>query len=429
VDGSRRRIPPPRVPAPLARLGHTLGLPVTEVTRYWAQERSSIRAGAGALAIGLVATLIAGTVLGVARERIVELPGLLVLIPAAIGMRGSIFGALAARLGTGIHTGEFGPALERRTFLGRQLEASAILTVSTSVEAGVVAWGVSRLIGLPSIPLLELVAVALVGGLLSSMFLVGVTIWLARRAFDRGWNMDDVGAPTITATGDLITLPALLVATLLLAWEPLAIALGALGIVAAVVAAVIGWRKREPTIRRVVRESLLVLTVAVTVDVLAGTVMESRTEQLITVPTLLVLIPPFVATCGSLGGMLASRFSSKLHIGLLQPRAWPSQAARLDISLTFLLAFLAFAGVGAVGWVAAQLAGLDPPGLLALVWLALVGGVFAAGLIAVVAYTAATASFRFGLDPDNHGIPIVTAAMDLLGILCLVGATALTRLG
>ena len=46
-----------------------------------------------------------------------------------------------------------------------------------------------------------------------------------------------------------------------------------------------------------------------------------------------------------------------------------------------------------------------------------------------VAYGAATAAFRFGLDPDNHGIPIVTAAMDLLGILCLVSAVALTGVG
>jgi len=46
-----------------------------------------------------------------------------------------------------------------------------------------------------------------------------------------------------------------------------------------------------------------------------------------------------------------------------------------------------------------------------------------------VAYTAATVSFRHGYDPDNHGIPIVTATMDLAGVLCLVAAVTLLQVG
>ena len=34
-----------------------------------------------------------------------------------------------------------------------------------------------------------------------------------------------------------------------------------------------------------------------------------------------------------------------------------------------------------------------------------------------------------GLDPDNEGIPIVTSAMDLLGLLTLVGVVGLTGIG
>ena len=226
-----------------------------------------------------------------------------------------------------------------------------------------------------------------------------------------------------------MTLPALLAATLVLSVPHLPEVIGALGVVAAVVAAVIGARAEEPTIRRIIRESLIVLTLSVTIDVLAGVVMDTRLDTLLTNPALLVLIPAFVAICGSLGGMLASRLASKLHVGLLEPRAWPSKLAGLDISMTFLLATGAFAGVGAVGWVAALLARLDPPSLVALVGTALLGGVIATVLLSAVAYLAATATFRFGLDPDNHGIPIVTASMDLLGILCLVGAIGLTRVG
>ena len=416
----------PRLPDGLLRALRRVGLPATEIGRYWTTEYRSLRASAGALAVGLVATLVAGVVLGSAREPLATHSGLLVLIPAAIGMRGSLFGALAARLSTGILTGEFEPALVRRSFLGRQLEASLTLTATSSVQAGVLAWGVARLLGQGPIGVLDLIAVSLLGGLLSSSVLFVVTVQLARRAQRAGWSMDDVGAPTITATGDLVSLPALLLASTALSVPVLTTAVGSIAVVGAIVAAVTGVRRQDPTIRRVVRESLVVLTVSVTIDVLAGAVMEARLDEFLVVPTVLVLIPPFIACCGSLGGMLASRLASKLHVGLIDPTPWPGRAAGLDISTTFLLSLGSFAGVGAVGWAAARLAGLSPPAMSTLVLTALVAGLLATVLLAAVAYAAATATFRFGLDPDNHGIPIVTASMDLLGVLCLVAILPIT---
>ncbi len=419
----------PHLPDPVVRVLRALGFPAAEITRYWAREAASIRASSAALVIGLGATLIAGTVLGGANEALAANPGLLVLIPAAIGMRGSIFGALAARLGTGILTGEMGPETTRDSFLGRQVRAATLLTVSTAAEAGVLAWGASVLVGRPVMGLLDLVAVSVVGGLLASTILLAVTVGVARQSRVRGWSMDDVGAPVITATGDLVTLPALLVATLLVPIGWLAASIGAVGVVAAIVAAVLGLRDGDDMVGRIVRESLVVLTIAVSLQVVAGIVMDARLDTLLSNPALLVLIPPFVAVCGSLGGMLASRLASKLHVGLLAPRTWPSALAGLDISLTFLLALGSFVGVGGVGWVAARLAGLAPPAAPAMVATSLVGGLLATVVVAIVAYAAAVATFRFGLDPDNHGIPIVTACMDLFGILCLVGAIGLMGVG
>jgi mgtE-like transporter len=419
-----------RVPGPLLALGRSFGLSVGEVRGYWAQESRSIRSGSSALALGLGATLVAGITLASAEDRLESVPGLLALIPAAIGMRGAIFGALGSRLATGILTGQFERRLVRRSYLGRQVEASSILSVASATQAGLIAWAVSAALGLPTIPLLDLVAVSLVGGLLSSLVLFVVVIWMARRSEAVGFSMDDVGAPIITATGDLVTLPALLVATFVLDVPILPEALGALGLVGALVAAVLGARQSEPTIRRVVRESLVVLTIAVTIDVFAGVVVESRAEEQFSAAALLVLIPPFIANCGSLGGMLSSRLASKLHVGQLEPRLVPGKLASLDFSITALLAFLAFTGVGVAGWLAATIVpGVEPLPVLVTVGIVLLGGLFAFPILALAAYASATTSFRFGFDPDNHGIPIVTATMDLTGVLCLLGAISLLRPG
>ncbi len=417
------------MPQPLLRVLRIVGVPAAEVRSYWSSEQSAIKRGAVALVIALGATLVAGLVLGAGRETITSHPGLLVLIPAAIGMRGSIFGALAARLGTAILIGQYEPVLTRDSFLGRQISAVALLTATTGAEAGVLAWTIGRLLGLATIPVLELVAVSMLAGLASSVVLVGVTMRLAKEAQRRGWAMDDVGAPTITATGDLVTLPALLAATQVLRSEPLALTLGAIGLVLGIVAVIVGVRSKDELVRRIVVESLGVLTIAVTVDVLAGLVMESRAERLLGIPVLLVLIPPFIANCGSLGGMLASRFASKLHTGQLEPRARPSRLAVLDVSLISLLGMFAFVGVAVVGWLAAVLVGLEPPSVLILIAGTVLAGGMALLLLSVVAYAAATLSFRFGLDPDTHGIPTVTAAMDFLGVLCLVVAMTIVGVG
>ena len=407
-----------------------IGIPVSEVRLYWSQEARSIRAGSSALAIGLGATLVAGIVLASAGERLESVPGLLALIPAAIGMRGSIFGALGSRLATGILTGEFERELTRKSYLGRQIEASTILSFASAAQAGLLAWAISVALGLRSVGVLHLVAVSLVGGLLSSLVLFFVVIAMALRSDERGWAMDDVGAPIITAAGDLVTLPALLGATFILLVEPLALFLGAAGLVVGLLAVIKGVRSTEPTIRRIVRESMVVLTIAVTVDVLAGVVVESRAEEQFQAAALLVLIPPFIANCGSLGGMLSSRLASKLHVGLLAPRALPGKLATLDFSLATLLGALAFTGVGAAGWLAAAVVPTVEPlpllTTLGVVWLA---GLLALPILALVSYAAASTSFRFGFDPDNHGVPIVTATMDLAGVVCLVAAVTLLQVG
>lgn len=416
----------PRVPAVVRLIGRAIGLPVATVRAYWAQEARSIRTGSSALALGLGATLIAGIVLASSEQRLAAVPGLLALIPAAIGMRGAIFGALGSRLATGILTGEFDRDLTRSSYLGRQVEASTILSLASALQAGGIAWGISAALGLSTVPLLQLVAISLIGALLSSVVLFVVVIWMARRSQSVGFNLDDAGAPIITATGDLVTLPALLLATLVLEVPLLADGIGAVGLVAGVVAVILGLRTEDPLIRRVVRESLVVLTIAVTIDVLAGVVVEARAEEQFGAAALLVLIPPFIANCGSLGGMLSSRLASKLHLGQLEPRLLPGRLAVLDFSLTTLLATLAFTGVAVAGWLAATVVpGVDPLSLLLTVGVVLLAGLFALPILAWAAYAAATLSFRFGFDPDNHGIPIVTATMDLTGVLCLLAAVTL----
>src|SRR5205814_981833 len=68
---------------------------------------AGVRAGFFALLISSGADLVTGLALASITNTLKALPGLIILIPAAIGMRGNIFGGLGSRLGTQIHAGTF----------------------------------------------------------------------------------------------------------------------------------------------------------------------------------------------------------------------------------------------------------------------------------------------------------------------------------
>jgi mgtE-like transporter len=395
-----------------------------DVLRHWSRERRTIRQGFLALAIATGVGMAAGVVLGRMEGVLDEHRGLLVLVPAAIGMRGAIFGALGARLGTGILTGLYETTLRRGSFTAQNVEASVLLTFFSSALAAIVARAASGAFGLPTISLWDLMLVSMVGGLLSSAFILCGVLVLARQAQLRDWDMDAIGSPIITATGDIVTLPALVLATLFLDYEPFASLMGVAFLGLAAAALYRGVRLSPDITRSVVRQSLVVLAYASVVDVMAGTVLETRLEQFVTSPGLLVLIPPFIATCGSLGGILSARLGSDLHLGLLTPRAVPERLAGLEASITVLFSVAAFTGVGVIAHTASHIARLRSPGLVSMVVIALAAGLLATAVLSAVAYAAASVTFRLGLDPDNYGIPIVTATMDFLGVLCLVAAIA-----
>ncbi|MGH2706037.1 MAG: magnesium transporter [Actinomycetota bacterium] len=387
-----------------------------------AQARN-VRQGIGALLVSSAGDLAAGLALGFMEGTLRRYPGLIILVPAAIGMRGNIFGALGSRLGTAVHTGEFSGRVERRGTIAQNVLAAALLTFSVSVADAFLARGAARLFGENTIGFLDYLTVSVVGGLLSSIFVLAITLAVAVASVRRGWDMDNVGAPVVTAAGDVVTLPSLWAATFLLRVSSLPKVVGVLVFGGLAVAIFFTVRRRDLRVfQRIVRQSLPVLIAAGAVDVLAGLTVDRRIEHFFALPGLLVLLPPFLEDAGALGGILSARLSSKLHLGSIQPKAIPPRRTWEDITLTYLLAIPVFALVGLSGMLISSATGLAHPGLGSMVGLTLLAGAMATTGAVFVAYYAAVLSYRFGLDPDNYGIPAVTSSMDLLGTFALIAS-------
>jgi mgtE-like transporter len=383
---------------------------------------AGVRAGFIALLISSGGDLVAGITLGSITGTLKELPGLLVLVPAAIGMRGNVFGALGSRLGTRIHAGTFHLSRRIDTDVGQNMAAAIVSSLSISAVLAVLAKVMSETFGVgKTISIADFMVVSVVGAVLSSLLVLVLTVAVAAYCANRSLDLDNVAAPIVTAAGDMVTLPSLFLATYLLGFHvltPLVAIVCALG---AVGAAVLGFRARGLAIlRRIVVESLPVLALAGAVDVLAGMTIERRFESFLAYPALLVLVPPFLEDSGSLGAILSARVSTKLHLGTLGEGRARLGAAAEDVLLVFVYAVPVFVFLGLSSTVAAHVVGAASPGLVRMLGVTLLAGFLATAAAVIVGFYSAVATYRFGLDPDNHGIPLVTSSLDLLGALSLI---------
>jgi mgtE-like transporter len=388
---------------------------------------AGVRAGFIALLISSFGDLVAGVTLGKLTNTLEMLPGLFVLIPAAIGMRGNVFGALGSRLGTLIHTGTFRVSRRLDTPVGQNIAAAMTLSLSISLALALLAKSVATAFGVANaISIGDFVVISVIGAILSSVVVLLITVGVAAFCATRGLDLDNVAAPIVTAAGDVATLPSLFIGTLLVKNHWVSGVLGVLCTVIALVSVLLVLRDRNLVIlRRIVVESLPILVVAGAIDALAGITIERRFESFLAFPALLVLIPPFLEDSGSLGSILAARISTKLHLGTLEPSRAPWRAASEDILLVFVYAVPVFLLLGVSSDIAAALANYKSPGTVEMVLVSLLGGLFATTGAVIVGYYAAVATYRLGLDPDNHGIPIVTSSLDLLGAFSLILAIVL----
>ncbi len=374
-----------------------------------------------ALGFNSCSSFAAGAVLGSIVGTFEALPGLLVMVPAAIGLRGNIFGALGNRISTSIHTGTFRISFKRESVLAQNILASLSLTLVLSLVLAVIAKVVSIGFGIEdSISVLDLAVISLVGGLLASSVVLAATVVLSIGAVRRGWDLDNLVAPTVSTLGDVVTIPALFVAAQIVGHGSVTTAAGWVVVVATVVTVVISRRSTLETFRHIIRESMPVLVVALVLSTLAGIAVEKQLAVFAALPALLVLQPAFVSSAGALGGILSSRVATNLHLGLVQPEMRPGREARRDALLVLLIGFPIFVFNGVGAHLVARALGDLSPGIGWMVLASLIGGLFSVLFVIALAYYGTIAAWRVDLDPDTYGIPVVTASVDFVGVVALI---------
>lgn len=181
----------------------------------------------------------------------------------------------------------------------------------------------------------------------------------------------------------------------------------------------------EWSVRAITRAMLPVLLAMTMVEVGSGFVLGSFETQLYQYPTLLVLVPVTIGTAGNLGSVLASRLSTAFHLGTLDFSPGDETLAG-NVVATVGLAVTLFPVVGAGAWLLRSLLGGTQLAVGTVVWISLASGVVLAVLAVAVTLAASYGAYRFGLDPDDVVIPVVTNTCDVLGVVVLFAVVQVT---
>jgi len=149
--------------------------------------------------------IVAGSTLGIMTNLLRELPGLIVIVPAIIALRGNISTAFGSRLGSAYHLGVIDVDNLWNEELKQNILGSLILSFLVSIIIGVLAYVTSLLVGVYPDPI-KLIVIVIIAGVVSGIILTLMTIVIIYLVFRRGYDPDNITGPALATFGDIVTM-------------------------------------------------------------------------------------------------------------------------------------------------------------------------------------------------------------------------------
>lgn len=159
--------------------------------------------------------IITGNFLGAMIDIFKQIPGLLVVIPAVIALRGNINTALGSRLGSAYHLGIIDADNMWNVELKQNIVGSLVLSFVISFIIGVLAYVSSILLQIYPNPII-LISIVIIAGGLSGIILAFLTIIIIYIVFKRGYDPDNITGPALATFGDIITILCIFFSALLI---------------------------------------------------------------------------------------------------------------------------------------------------------------------------------------------------------------------
>ena len=150
--------------------------------------------------------IVAGSTLGVMADILQNIPGLIVVIPAIIALRGNISTAFGSRLGSAYHLGIIDAENMWNDELKQNIIGSLVLSFLISIIIGILAYGTTILFFDIHPDPLKLISIVLLAGIISAIILTLMTIVIIFIVFKRGYDPDNITGPALATFGDIVTM-------------------------------------------------------------------------------------------------------------------------------------------------------------------------------------------------------------------------------
>ncbi|NJD99859.1 cation transporter [Thermococcus sp. LS1] len=371
--------------------------------------RQAYRVSLPSLVVSLIIGFFGGTFLGKYLEKISrDYPGLLVILPGMMGLRGNVFGSMASRFSTMLYLGDLEPSLREKKVL-----KNIVIAMLLSLIPVTILWAIGVIQGI-RYHALQILLIVVSSTILVSLILGYFTAFVTIFAFRKEVDPDSMAAPLVASMGDLLTIPALIAFILLLETSKETFWGSNLALILLFLVLLAISRVRKAEIVEF-KELFTIITALALLSLISGFTLQ-RFSGLIGASVILgFAYPSILSSFGNYGSIIAAKTSTALHLGEID--GYLSKEPFMEILALFLTTPIVGTLINVFGaGIAYFIAGAEPR----IVYELTLSYPFMALLIMLYSYTISYFLFQKNIDPDNVAIPLISNNSDIFGTIYVV---------
>ncbi|GJJ77124.1 solute carrier family 41 [Entomortierella parvispora] len=341
----------------------------------------------------------------------IEISELIILIPILLNLKGNLEMNLASRLSTASNMGLLDSPTTRNSFIIGNLALLQLQSLTVASVAGLFSFALGMIVH-PTTNNLEEIALMISSSMLCasiSSFVLGsfmCGLVLICRHFKV--NPDNIACPLASSFGDLVTLMILSgCAVFLVKYIQTPLCLILLLVLIGMIPGWLYYVRRNEFVSEVVKEGWGPVFAAMVIASTAGLTLERYINQF---PGMAMISPVLNGLTGNIGSIYASRISTAVHANVKENYRSTEKTlflVHIPIEILF-LGVIGLLGLGDVQWSAGVVIGYAGVALTLVV------------IALALAKWITMAFWRWGYDPDNYALPILTSLIDVLGTALLV---------
>ncbi len=164
--------------------------------------------------VSVIGGLIVGTILAIHTERMLLIPGMLILLPGFLEMRGNISGSFASRLSSGLFLKVIKPNKINTKVIRGNLAASFLQVIIVSLALGLIAF----LFNFLALHILtpRIILIPVIAAIIANIVEIPLTLFTTFYLFKKGHDPNNIMGPFVTSTGDVTSTVSLLIALVVL---------------------------------------------------------------------------------------------------------------------------------------------------------------------------------------------------------------------